>query len=77
MIKKIYICDRCKEEKTLTSYDLPVFKKSYIKDTRDVILGKIACLKDKERIDLCDDCKRELANIITYYLEDFEEGRRK
>ena len=26
--------------------------------------------------ELCDDCKRELANIITLYLENFEEGRK-
>lgn len=77
MIKRIYICDRCKKEKTLTSYDLPVFEKSYILGTKGAaILGKIACLKDKKRIDLCNDCKKELANIITYYLEDFEEGRK-
>lgn len=76
MIKKIYICDRCKKEKILTSYDLPVFETVYALDTKDEIVGRFKHLEDKKRIDLCDDCKKELANIITYYLEDFEEGRK-
>lgn len=76
MIKKIYICDRCKKEKVLTSYDLSVFETVYALDTKDKIVGRFKHLENKKRIDLCDDCKKELANIITYYLEDFEEGRK-
>lgn len=76
MIKKIYICDRCKKEKVLTSYDLPISETVYALDTKDIVVGKFNCLEDKKRIDLCNDCKRELANIITCYLEDFEEGRK-
>ena len=76
MIKKIYICDRCKKEKILTSYDLPVFETVYVLDPKNIVVGKLNRLEDKKRIDLCDDCKRELANIITLYLENFEEGRK-
>lgn len=76
MIKKIYICDRCKKEKVLTSYDLPAFETVYALNPKNIVVGKFNRLEDKKRIDLCDDCKRELANIITLYLENFEEGRK-
>lgn len=76
MIKKICICDRCKKEKVLTSYDLPAFETVYALGPKNIVVGKFNRLEDKKRIDLCDDCKRELANIITCYLEDFEEGRK-
>lgn len=76
MIKKIYICDRCKKEKVLTSYDLPVSETVYALNPKNIVVGKFNRLEDKKRIDLCDDCKRELANIITLYLENFEEGRK-
>lgn len=76
MIKKIYICDRCKKEKILTSYNLPAFETVYALNPKNIIVGTFNCLEDKKRIDLCDDCKRELANIITLYLENFKEGRK-
>jgi hypothetical protein len=76
LIKKIYICDRCKKEKVLTSYDLPVFETVYALNPKNIVVGKFNHLEDKKRIDLCEDCKRELANIITLYLENFEEGRK-
>lgn len=76
MIKKIYICDRCKKEKILTSYDLPVSETVCVLNPKNIVVGKLNRLEDKKRIDLCDDCKRELANIITLYLENFEEGRK-
>lgn len=49
MIKKIYICDRCKKEKVLTSYDLPAFETVYALNPKNIVVGKFNRLEDKKK----------------------------
>lgn len=67
MIKRV--CDRCGQDNNVETYILPVLKDMEAKGgPGNAKLFSWRSLK-KEDLDLCDNCKMYLANIINVYME--------
>ena len=67
MLKRV--CDRCGQDNDIESYSLPIFKKIEAKGgLRNATLLSWSALR-KEDLDLCEECKLELANMINLFIE--------
>ena len=67
MLKRV--CDKCGQDNNVETYSLPIFKDVEAKGgPGNAKLFSWPALR-KEDIDLCDNCKVHLANIINAYME--------